>query len=170
MQNITEALTKEIIGRNPAFQLAEDLPQLTGELQVHYSDEFGFSYKAAKIPFEQLNYLLSILISEPLQSTVNDEGQRHHSYSCKLQKCFAHLTEKPGNYSEIVIHQDSDLNPASVNNSVNLANHVNDVVGEVGQEISGLMKKLKAKNKSNPQLEKEFDRLTKILDQNSEEL
>lgn len=168
--NVTQALVNELVSRNSAYQIAEDLPQLSGRLKVHSDDEFGFSLLVSDLPFEQLNYLLSLVIAEPFQSSKNDEGGRHNSYSCKLHKCFGHLTEKSLMHSEIVIHQDSDVSQQSVSSSANLAGHVDEVIGEVGQEISDLIKKLKAKNKANKELDAEFERLTKILDQNSENL
>ncbi|MCM8528596.1 MAG: hypothetical protein NE327_18880 [Lentisphaeraceae bacterium] len=118
----------------------------------------------SKVSFDQVNYLLSLLINEPMQKSKMDDGKRHNSYSCKLQKCFAHLTEISENCSELTVQQDGELSSRSVNSSVNLVNHVSDVVDEVGQEISGLLKKLKAKNKANAKLEAEFERLSKILD------
>lgn len=168
--NVTQALVNELVSRNSAYQIAEDLPQLIGGLQVHDNDEFGFSLFVSEVPFEQLNYLLSVVIAEPFQTSKTEESFRHNSYSCKLQKCFGHLTEQSLIQSEIVIHQDSDMNSRSVSSSVNLASHVDEVIGEVGQEISDLMTKLKAKSKASRELDAEFERLTEILDQKSEDL
>ena len=147
-ENITEALVDEIIKRNPAYQFAEDLPQIEGPFSLENSDDFGFSL-VCDVPFGQLNYLLSLVIGEPFQSGENADGELHNSYSCKLQKIFGHLIEKSVYRSEIIILQDSDIKPGVVNTSMNLANHVDEVIGEVGKELSGLMKKLQAKNKSN---------------------
>ena len=162
MKSLTKFIKSQIISRNPAFQFPDDLPDISAEWDVHQNDEFGFTLLVKDVSFQKLNYLLSLLISEASQSGENSEEQYSNTYSCKLQKCFAYLIQKE-NFIEITILQDSDEKPMAVGSAVNLVDKVSEVLEEVGQEVSDIMLKLKAKSKNNVMLDKEFDRLSKAL-------
>ena len=162
--NLTKVLKTELISRNPAFQFPEDLPEISAEWESHINDEFGFGLMVKGVSFQKLNYLMSLLISEGEQPEENTEGDLSGMYSCKLQKCFGHLTEKGEGIIEILILQDSDEKPIAVEATVNVIEKVSDVLEEVGQEISEIMMKLKAKSKNNEMFDEEFDRLSSALE------
>ena len=162
--NLTKVLKAELISRNPAFQFPEDLPEISAEWESHINDEFGFGLMVKGVPFQKLNYLMSLLIAEGEAPEANIDGNLSGMYSCKLQKCFGHLTEKEEDLVEILILQDSDEKPIAVEATVNVIEKVSDVLEEVGQEISDIMMKLKAKSKNNEMFDEEFERLSAALD------
>ena len=163
MAELTKKIKTELISRNPAFQFAEDLPILKGEYESHINDEFGFGLLVKNVAFEKLNYLMSLLISEPFQSGENIHGERSNTYSCKLQKCFGHLTEKEDGVVEVLILQDSDEKPIAVEATTKLVDDVTETLEEVSQEISEIMVKLKAKSKNNEAFDEQFNKLSEAL-------
>ena len=162
MKNLTQTLKSEMVSRNPAYLFSEDLPEIKGEFEFHLKDEFGFGINVKDISFQKLNYLLSLLISAPFQETENEDGKLSNTYSCKVQKCFAHLIEKDG-YIEILILQDSDEKPIAVEASVKLVEKVGGVMQEVNQELNDLMAKLKGQMKNNEMFDEEFNKLSDSL-------